>query len=136
MTIYVLDSSALLRYFDDEAGADRVFEIIGECARRRATVCICAIQWGEIAGRLRKKVGPSRQSNILTELLPSEAEIVPATGERAVRAAEIRLDRGISYADAFAVELTLDSPDHLLVTADYGFKPVENLIKIEFLPAK
>jgi PIN domain nuclease of toxin-antitoxin system len=136
MTTYVLDSSALLRYFDDEAGADRVFEIIRACAYRRAIVCISAIQWGEIAGRLRKKVGPARQSNILTELLPSEAEIVPVTGERAVRTAEIRSDRGISYADAFAIELALDSPEHVLVTADYGFKPVEDLIRIEFLPAK
>ena len=28
------------------------------------------------------------------------------------------------------------SPDHVLVTADYGFKPVEDLARIEFLPAK
>jgi predicted nucleic acid-binding protein len=136
MTTYVLDASALLRYFDDEAGADHIFEIIRACAAGRATVCISATQWGEVAGRLRKKVGEAEQSKILTDLLPSEAEIVPATGERAVRAAEIRLDRGISYADAFAVELALDSPDHVLVTADYGFRSVDDLIRVEFLPAK
>jgi len=136
MTAYVLDASALLRYFDDEAGTDRIFQIIRACATRRATVCTSAIQWGEVAGRLRKKVGAAKMGNILADLLPSEAEIVPATGERAVRAAETRLDRGISYADAFAVELALESPDHVLVTADYGFKSVEDLIRIEFLPAK
>ncbi len=136
MTTYVLDASALLRYFDDEAGTERIIEIIRACAVGRARVCISAIQWGEIAGRLRKKVGAVQQANILNDLLPSEAEIIPVTGERALRAAEIRLDCGISYADAFAVELALESNDHVLVTADYGFKSVTDLIQLEFLPAK
>ena len=30
----------------------------------------------------------------------------------------------------------MDSPDHLLVTADYDFKAVDDLAKIEFLPPK
>jgi len=42
----------------------------------------------------------------------------------------------ISYADAFGVELASDSPDHILVTADYGVKPAEQDIRIEFLPIK
>lgn len=136
MTIYVLDSSALLRYVDDEAGAERVEEILRECASWRSKICISAVQWGEIAARLRTRLGAPGQARILSSLLPSEVEIVPANGDRAVRAAGLRVDRGISYADAFAVELALDSPDHVLVTADFGFKPVEDLIKIEFLHAK
>jgi len=136
MVSYVLDASALIRYVDDEAGADRVGQILKACAEWRARLIISAVQWGEVAGNLCKSFGAAKERQILTDLLPSEAEIVPATGERAVHAAEIRLDHQISYADAFAVELALDSPQHVLVTADYGFKPVEGLIKIEFLPAK
>jgi hypothetical protein len=30
----------------------------------------------------------------------------------------------------------MDSPDHVLVTADYDFKTVADLARIEFLPAK
>lgn len=97
---------------------------------------ISAVQWGEVAGNLCKSFGASEERRVLANLLPSEAEIISATGERAVRAAEIRLDRGISYADAFAVELALDSPNHVLVTADYGLKSAEDLIRIEFLAAK
>lgn len=72
----------------------------------------------------------------MTNLLPSEAEIVPATGQRAIRAATLRVDRNIAYTDGFAMDLALDSSDRVLVTADYGFKAVEDLAKIEFLPAK
>jgi predicted nucleic acid-binding protein len=62
--------------------------------------------------------------------------VVSATADRAVHAAEIKVERKLAYADAFAVELAMDSPDHVLVTADYDFKAVTDLAQIEFLPAK
>jgi PIN domain nuclease of toxin-antitoxin system len=136
MIAYVLDASALLRYADDEAGAERVKEILLACVRRKARVRMSALQWGEVAGNLRKRLGAAEQLRILSSLLPSEAEIVPADGDRAVRAASLKVDKKIAYADGFAVDLAMDSSQHLLVTADYGFKVIDDLIRIEFLPPK
>jgi predicted nucleic acid-binding protein len=136
MTTYVLDASALIRYVDDEPGADRVEEILAACAALQARVCISAIQWGEAAGNFRKRFGASQEAYIMSSLLPSEARIIPATGERAVRAASIKVDRNVAYADGFALDLATASPAHVLVTADYGFKGVSDLAQIEFLPAK
>jgi PIN domain nuclease of toxin-antitoxin system len=136
MTVYVLDSSALIRYLDKEAGSERVKSILKDCVEGRARACISAIQWGEVAGNLRKRFGASGQARILSSLLPSEVRIVPAGGESAVRAAEIRADRRLSYADGFALDLAMDSSDHILLTADYGFKSVDDLARIEFLPTK
>jgi predicted nucleic acid-binding protein len=99
-------------------------------------VCISAVQWGEVAGNLRKRLGALQERRILSSFLPSESEIIAASAERAVRAAEIKVDRKIAYADAFALELAMESADHVLVTADYGFKAVDDLARIEFLPAK
>jgi PIN domain nuclease of toxin-antitoxin system len=136
MTTYVLDSSAVLRYFDDGTGADRVEEILSAGASRRANLTISALQWGEIAGKLRKRFGESDEIRLLGSLLPSEATVVPASADRAVHAAALKVDRSIAYADAFALDLAMDSPGHVLVTADYGFKVVDDLARIEFLPAK
>ena len=136
MTTYVLDSSAALRYFDDGAGADRVEEVLSDCAAGRANLTISALQWGEIAGKLRKRFGESDEIRLLGSLLPSEATIVSATADRAVHAAAVKVDRNVGYADAFAIDLAMDSPEHVLVTADFGFKTVEDLARIEFLPAK
>ena len=72
----------------------------------------------------------------MNSLLPSEAKVVPASAERALHAAEIKVDRKIAYADAFALDLAMDSPGHVLMTADFGFKTVDELARIEFLPAK
>lgn len=136
MIVYVLDSSALIRYLDGEAGATRIERILSDCAGLRAEAWVSAVQWGEVAGNLRQRFGASEEKRILSSLLPSEAKIVQVSPERAVLAADLRVDRKIAYADAFALELAMDSPDHVLVTADYGFKTVEDLAKIEFLPAK
>lgn len=136
MTVFVLDASALLRYNDNEAGADRVEELLSACALGKAEACISAVQWGEVAGNLRKRFGAAVQAQTMESLNQLLPEIVPATAERAVHAAALKVERNISYADAFALELAMDSPDHLLVTADYDFKSVADLVRIEFLPGK
>jgi predicted nucleic acid-binding protein len=136
MTVFVLDSSAALRHIDGEAGADRVEEIIQMALLGIAEVQIPAVQWGEIAGGQRKRFGAQEQKRTLQSLLQIDIKIISATAERAVRAAEIKVDRKLAYADAFAIELAMDSPDHVLVTADYDFKAVDDLARIEFLPAK
>lgn len=136
MTVFVLDSSALLRYADNEAGADRLDEVFNACADGQADVCISAVQWGEVAGVVRKRLGASGQKLILDGLMQLLPGIVPASAERAVHAAELRIDRKIAYADAFALDLAMESSDHVLVTADYDFKTVADLAQIEFLPLK
>lgn len=136
MTVYVLDSSALIRYVDDEAGAGRVEDILKACVAGSAGVWISALQWGEVAGNIRRRFGATDQLRVLSTLLPSEAEIIPVTGDRAVRAAELKVDRKIAYADAVALELAMESAEHVLVTADFGFKDVDVLARVEFLPSK
>jgi len=136
MITYVLDSSALIRFVDDEPGAERVEAILSACATSQAELCISAVQWGEVAANYRKRFGPAQEAYIMSTLLPGEGRIVSATAERAVHAAEFRVDRRISYADGFALDLATDSTEHVLVTADYDFKAVDGLARIEFLPAK
>jgi PIN domain nuclease of toxin-antitoxin system len=136
MTVFVLDSSALIRFFDSEPGAARVEAILIDGVAGSGRVVMSAVQWGEFAGNMRKRFGAAREVAVLASPATSDVEIIPATAERAVRAAELKIDHGISYADAFAIELAMDTPDHVLVTADFGFKAVDDLAKIEFLPPK
>jgi PIN domain nuclease of toxin-antitoxin system len=136
LTTYVLDSSAILRYIDDEAGADRVGEIFLLTVKLIDKMQISAIQWGEVAGKLRKRLGAADATRLLETLMPVELEVVTASADRAIRAATLRLESGIPYADAFALELAAGSAERLLVTADYDFKAATSLARIEFLPLK
>lgn len=134
--IYVMDSSAILRYLDDEPGADRVENCINSHIALRDRILLSAIQWGEIASVLLKRHGPLATENALTDLRALDFNLVPATAQRAERAASIKVRMNIPYADAFAIELASDSPNHVLITADFDFKSAERDIRIEFLPAK
>ena len=73
---------------------------------------------------------------VLSRLFSFGLEIADVTAERAVRAALIKIGRKISYADACGAELASESPDHILVTADFHLKAATNDVKIEFLPRK
>jgi predicted nucleic acid-binding protein len=136
MVTYVLDSSAILRYLDDEAGAARVAEIIKSHLAGRCEAMIAAPHWGEVAGISCKTHGRDAMELVLSRLSAFGFQVVPAGADRAVRAALIKLKRQIPYVDAFGVELAAETPDRVFVTADFDFKPASHDVKIEFLPAK
>lgn len=75
MNVYILDSSALIRYIDNEAGAERVEHILKACVAGTVQVQISALQWGEVAGNIRTRFGPTDQLRLLGTILPSEAKI-------------------------------------------------------------
>ena len=133
---YALDASAVLRYLDGEAGSVRVAEILKEHIAGRHKAIVSAIHWGEVAGVTYKAHGGDATDLVLSRLTSFGLDVIPVTGERAQRAALIKVRRKISYADAFGVELVTDAPDHVLVTADFDLKAAAQDVKIEFLPKK
>jgi predicted nucleic acid-binding protein len=136
MVTYVLDSSAILRYLDDEAGAVRVAEIIKSHLAGGCVAAVSALHWGEVAGITCKLHGRSAMELVLSRLSSFGLPIIAADAERAVRSSLIKLKREIPYVDAFGIELASDSRDHVFVTADFDFKPASRDVTIEFLPAK
>ena len=136
MVTYVLDSIAILRYLDDEAGAARVAEIIKSHLAGRCEAVISALHWGEVAGVTCKLHGRPAMDLVLSRLIAFGLQIVAADADRAVRAALVKLKREIAYVDAFGVELTADSKERVFVTADFDYKPASRDVTIEFLPAK
>lgn len=136
MVTYVLDSSAVLRYLDGEAGSDRVSEIIKGHLTGGCEAVISSLHWGEIAGHTCKRRGRGAMDSVLSRLVAFGIPVVSVDADRAVRAALIRLKTPIPYVDAFGVELTAKSREHVFVTADFDFKAASRDVKIEFLPAK
>ena len=136
MVIYVFDASAILRYLDGEAGAERVKQLIKEHLAGECRVVISAIHWGEVAGIVCRRHGRAKMEDALSRLSAFGLEVVPVTADRAAKSALIKVVRKIPYADAFGVDLAGDSSEHVLVTADFEEKPAENDVRIEFLPVK
>ncbi len=136
MVTYVLDSSAALRYLHNQAGSDRVAEILKGHLAGDCQAVTPAAHWGEIAGITYKLYGKREMEQVLTRLGAFGLEVVAAEGDAAVRAALIKADTGLPYVDAFGVELASRELDRVLVTADFDFKTASRVVKIEFLPVK
>jgi predicted nucleic acid-binding protein len=136
MVTYILDSSAVLRYLDNEAGAERVAEIIKAHLAGKCVAVIAALHWGEIAGITWKSHGRQAMDLVLSRLSAFGIQVVPADGDQAVSAALIKLKRLIPYVDAFGVALAAVARDRIFLTADFDVKPASGDAKIEFLPAK
>src|ERR1035441_3495652 len=112
MVSYVLDSSAILRYVDDEAGAARVAGIIKSHLAGRCVAVVSALHWGEVAGITCKAHGKQAMDLLLSRLSAFGLQVAAADADRAVRAALIKLKRDLPYVDAFGVELA-DSEEHV-----------------------
>ncbi len=78
MVRYVLDSSAILRYLDDEVGAARVAEIIKSHLAGRCEAVVSALHWGEVAGITCKLHGRAAMDLVLSRLSAFGLPIIAA----------------------------------------------------------
>ena len=136
MVITFFDASAILRFLLGEAGGVRVKELLANAQKGQATAIISAVNWGEVVGKIDKSQGRAPAEALTSTLEFYGLRIVPANAERAAKAALIKLDWKIGYADAFCVELAASFPNSALITADHDFQLVTSLVAVEFLPNK
>lgn len=136
MVTYVFDTSAILRFLDNDAGAARIDKIISDFMDEKCRIAISAINWGEVATKLLQKGGKRQFEETFADLETFGFEIVEATATRAVNCGILKAEKKIPYADAFGVELAASIPGSILVTSDFDVKPAAHDIKIEFLPKK
>ncbi len=136
MVTYALDTSAILRYLDKEAGGARVYELLQQRYQGDNRLIISAIHWGEIANVIARTRGENQVHSVLSQLVSLGLEVIPATADLAVEAGLLKARKKVPYADAFGAELARSIPGCVFVTADFDLKPIDQEIKIEFLPAK
>jgi ribonuclease VapC len=129
---FVLDSFALLAYFQAEPAAVKVKEILGHALKEDAAVFLSVINLGEIIYTVERKLGEDTSREILHDVLALPIEVAEATRDRVFAAAHIKAKFPISYADAFAVALAREMTA-AVITGDPEFKRVEPLIDILWL---
>lgn len=129
---YILDSYALLAYFQAEPAGAKVRNILKEAAAGAAATFLSVISLGEIYYIIARKKGEDKAGEI-TELISSlPVGLVDVTKERVLAAARVKAQHPISYADAFvvatAIELTAT-----IVTGDQEFKETESQVAVLWL---
>jgi predicted nucleic acid-binding protein len=132
---YVLDASALLRFIEDGPGAGRIEDLINQAESGRAILSVSSINWGEVYYVIYRTEGPDQAESFSAQFSILPIDVIEADRSRAERAGEFRGKFRLPYADAFAAALTAEKAASL-VTADYDFKDVDEVISVEFLPQK
>ncbi len=124
----VLDSSALLCYFKNERGADKVEAILKDAESDRREAHISAVTLAETKAVLARFFDLERATSI-TAGIKSSLSIIPVTAEIAELAGELKFKHSkqeLSMADAIIAATALIIGSTLLTT-DSDFKNIEGL---------
>ena len=133
----VLDSWALVAFFEDEPAASQVEEVLDQASTNQHRLFLSAINWAEIYFSTMREVSQEaadRHAEIIAQL---PIEIVGLTDDLhlARQAAIFKARHRLSLADAFAAALAKEKRAELL-TGDPEFRVLEGEIKLHWLNPK
>lgn len=134
MASRVLDSWALIAFFEDEPAAEAVEELLDQANRDKHRLYMTAINWAEVYYTTMREVSrevAEEHARVIASL-PIEIVGIGDDLELARQAAICKASHRISLADAFAAALAKTKKAEL-VTGDPEFKALEKEIKINWL---
>jgi ribonuclease VapC len=132
MKSYVMDSCAMIAFFENEPGADKVAAVLDELMEQRAKAFMSVINWGEIYYNTMRIQGIETAEEVIAQFKKYPIELVPADQSLTYKAAKLRGEYKIAYADCFAAALSskLRAP---VITGDPEFKKLEPGISIQWI---
>lgn len=131
--VYILDSFALLAYFQAEPGGPIVRDLVEAAKDQKATLYMSLINVGELYYIARRRRGADQADEMLNDLRRLPIILCAATEDRIMAAARLKAAHPLSYADAFAVALAQEL-DASIITGDPEFQVAEELIPVVWLP--
>ena len=137
MPIKVLDSWALIAFFEDEPAAEAVEKILQRAADDKHKLLMSVVNWGEIYYNTMREVSQEAAEQKVRDIAALPIEIVGVGDDLVLarQAAIFKATHKMSYADCFAAALAKEKKAEL-VTGDPEFKEVEKEIKINWLPKR
>ena len=132
MKRYVLDSYALITYFEDEPGADQVAQILSQLIQGKAKGFLSVVNWGEVYYNTMREEGVAEAEKVILQLDRFPIQMVEANRELTYEAAKLKGKHRIAYADCFAVALSVKL-NASLVTGDPEFKKLKERISIQWI---
>ena len=128
-TAVVLDSWAVMAYFEDEASADAVEDIMAQAHASSVPLLMTVVNVGEVWYSVARRRSEKDADERVKDIGELGVSIVAADWKIAYEAARFKRGGRIAYADCFAAGLAKlrNAP---LVTGDPEFKALESRISI------
>ena len=125
----VLDASAIMTFFEDRPGAQKVQDLLGQAIEGKVGLFMSVVNWGEVYYSIWRMKGKEAAGRTLAQIAQLPIEIVDADSELTKLAAAFRAQHKLPYADCFAAALAHHRKASLS-TADKDFTQVERIIKV------
>lgn len=105
MKTYVLDASALMAFFEDRPGAEKVEELLAKAAEGKRPLLMSVINWGEVYYSVWRARGEAAAHEKLRQIAQLPIEIVDADSALTQTAARLKAQYNLPYADCFGAAL-------------------------------
>lgn len=134
MEAKVLDSWALMAFYNGEPAAEAVEEILFQGSQGKYPLYMSVINWAEIYTAYARGESPAAAEAKAREMAALPIEIIGVNEDLklARQAALYKARGGLSYGDAYAAALAKEKKAEL-VTGDKEFKKLAKEIKISWL---
>jgi ribonuclease VapC len=134
MSRWVIDSYALLVYYQNEEGAERVEQLL---AGRAHEHWMSVVNLGEVYYKLLRATPQLTMSEFLSDVSALPIEFVEADRSMALAAGRIKAHWPMAYADCFAAALA-QQLDAVVITGDQEFRRLDEagIISVEWLPRR
>jgi predicted nucleic acid-binding protein len=134
MATKVLDSWALIAFFEDEPAAEAVEKLLALAVAEKHKLLLSVVNWGELYYNTMREVSQEAAEQTVREIAALPIEIVGVRDDLqlAKQAAIYKATHKMAYADCFAAALAKERKAEL-VTGDLEFKSLEKEIKINWL---
>ncbi|MGC2529943.1 MAG: PIN domain-containing protein [Candidatus Acidiferrum sp.] len=125
----VLGASALMTFFENRPGADKVEDLIHLAVAGKRHLLMSVVNWGEVYYSTWRVHGPGVARKIIEDIAQLPIELVAADLELARAAADLRANHKLPYTDCFAAALAAHHKASL-ATSDKDFAVVEKRLDI------
>ncbi len=127
---YVLDSYALLAYFEAESGSEQVGRLLKAAGEGKCHLYMCVVNLGEVIYIVERERGLSKAQEALARIDELPIEIMNVDRTLTLAAAHLKMDCPIAYADCFAAALS-QMKNATLVTGDPEFRKIKPDYKLQ-----
>ncbi|HMU34836.1 MAG TPA: type II toxin-antitoxin system VapC family toxin [Pyrinomonadaceae bacterium] len=128
----VLDSWAVLAYFNGEAPAADIANLISDAKENGIPLLMSVVNVGEVWYIIARRISPSDADEALDLLDEFGIRFIEVDIDLARVAASFKVSGNISYADCYAAALA-EKRNAILITGDQEFTQFEERIKIHFM---
>lgn len=132
MKHFVLDSFALLVFFEQQKDWKKVESFLVEAARDQVELWMSGVNYGELYYITMQRAGTDEANQLINAVDSLPIKVIYPDRALTLEAAELKARGGVSYADCFAASLARKHKAKI-ITGDPEFKKLSKQIALEWI---